>query len=208
MPVPIAAVRGHWTQASGGITTLIYDTFTDTDTTVINSHTIAPTNTPSASWSATIALYETPPNITIVSNQATIIPGAGATGGGSVANAGTANVVITAVVTTFSGAGYGFNGLIGRYNNASSYWAFDCVPGTNTIRILENGSTTRASASKVIAVNTAYNFTVTMNGNDLTLDVDGTSCNYTSASNNDKTSHGIVIISMLDSHQPGLITFG
>lgn len=175
--------------AAAGITTLILDEFTDANGTALTSHTIAPTNVPATSWSQ-VNIFGTP-SIQIQSNLATLIY---VTDSNSFAianlNAGVANVVITATVTT---AAIGRNepqGVIGRYNTSSSFWTFGVSTNLDKIQIMEQTATERASAAKTIANSASYNLTITMNGDVLTLDVDGTSCTYTSSTNNTKTVHG------------------
>jgi hypothetical protein len=177
--------------APAGPVTLIEDTFTDTDNVLIQNHTIAPTNTPATSWSAAekIALTDTG-TIKVSSNQVHIMDAASSRMA-SVVDVGLTDVVVTADVTTNGWGGNTFEGLTGRWSSSSSYWFFALNVNTDAISIREV-TTERAAASKVIAINTAYACTVTLAGNALTFNVDGTSCTYTSTTNNDKTKHGIV----------------
>ena len=177
--------------APAGPVTLIYDTFTDADGTLIQNHTIAPTNTPGASWSAAAKIGLTDTGTIKVSSNQVLISDAASSRMASVVDVGLTDVVITADVTTNAWGGNTFEGLTGRWSSTTSYWFFSVNVSSDAISIHEV-TTVRASASKAIAANTAYAFTVTLVGNVLTFDVNGTSCNYTSATNNDKTKHGVV----------------
>jgi hypothetical protein len=185
------------TQFSITSTLVIYDTFTDTDGTLLTAHTAqkAP-----AAWGATFAIFggANAKNPKINSNKASCLDASATAISGSIIDAGIANCVITAKITSVNEAVSGGQGVVFRYVDSSNYWYFDAVTaGTNLIRLHEVSAgvdSVRASFAKAIAVDTQYDISLTLNGTSITGIWDGTSVGFTSSVHQSATKHGLAII--------------
>lgn len=172
---------------SVGSTTLILDQFTGTNATAIASHTISPTNTPSASWAAGEGSCEIQGN----KMRAT---------GGSISSANSnSGVSDGSVSVTVNRSGNSDMAAMFRYVDANNYWLADLqvagTDGTGTFSIYEKTSgsyTERAHIAKVFTVNTDLVIRVVLNGTSIVATVDGgSSINYTSSVRQTATKHGI-----------------
>src|SRR6266446_9917275 len=163
-------------------TTLIFDTFTDTNGTNLTAHT-ADTNQ-GTGWLADTG------TITVQSNQANC-------GSGFpyyAIDAGQANVTITALVTP---TGTAAAGVSGRVSNATNSWDIDidAVSGGHLF-IYEQVSgtfTVRASTTAAISSGTQYTVQAVFSGNNVTATVNGGNQIAYGAANSNQTvtKHGI-----------------
>jgi hypothetical protein len=170
--------------AEAGPTTLISDTFTDTDATALASHTIAPTNTPATSWSALGGSF------TIQSNLASnTTPSGGVTD--AVVDAGDADVTITAIVRRSGAADCG---IIARATDVNNYLLLDLLlAGTVKLYRKEAGSYNElASVAQTFSVDTDYTLKFVVSGTALTGYVDDVEkVTATSSFNQTEDKHGI-----------------
>lgn len=175
----------------------VLDQFTDTDGTGLASHTIAPTNTPSTSWSAPAILdgIGATPAMTITSNQV-VTSGVGVSIVVSWVDSGTSNDTIAADITTESVAATGGNGFYVRVTDAANGWLCDMqTNGSGSLIIRENNSgslTTRATQSASVPTSTLFTgVNVVLNGTSITFNGASTSVSYASSSFQSNTKHGI-----------------
>jgi hypothetical protein len=168
----------------GGPTVLILDQFTDTDATALQSHTIAPTNTPGASWGVENAL-----KWTIQSNRAN-----GANGAGSAfADAGQADVTVTCDVYPDTSS---YDGIIARYSNSTNFWLLTVRSDLSEFSIYEfstgNGVVQRATTTVSITAGTKYTLALVVSGTSLSGTINGGhQITYTSSVNQTNTKHGL-----------------
>ena len=179
---PLAGTYTAPVASGGGATTaitLIYDTFTDTNGTAIASHTIAPTNTPSATWANSAAGWQ------IQSNKLKLVSG------GDVwcyVNAGVADCTIEADLTTAT-TGDSYLGIVLRYTNTSNFWNVQARidGGGNRWLITEiaSGSATTRATGGTTANATTYQVKIVLSGTTITLYVNGVlTASYASATSN------------------------
>lgn len=189
--------------AAGGI--VVYDTFTDTDATVLSSHT--PEKCPAGStWGG----GTTTTDDKIYSNELRGLRGS-LTGGHCGIETGVADCIITATVKPHSvsgGIGYFWRlpGIKVRCNTAAysvsysdtqSYYLICVNSNLDKFHILEKASgntwTERASASVTMDASTAYVIKATLSGSTITATLDGANeISYASAtSNQTSTIHGV-----------------
>jgi len=171
---------------AGGV--LIYDTFTDTNNTLLKNHIISPTNTPATAW-ATVA---TKADEKINNNR---------TGFGSNADcwsyldAGVADCKITSSAL-FMGVGVGANST-GFWLRGGAYFVLVGYGGGREIlAILGSDKTTILAQDNPIMTSDLSSvrlLTVTLNGAIITASLDnGLTCNYTTATiNQTTTTHGV-----------------
>lgn len=168
------------------ITVLLYDTFTDTDVTFLNLHTIAPTNTIGASWTALLG-------------NAYIKTGRVRNNGGQNPDSYTYESSRSDVTITqdhYHGGSYTSNHVILRCTDNQNFWHVYTTATDNYWRIVErntNVDTIRASAAKTINTSTVYAISVTASGATISATIDGgTPISYASATfNQTATKHGV-----------------
>lgn len=175
--------------AASGLTTLVYDTFTDADATSLTAHTIAPTNTPSTSWTERVGTW------TISGNKAvsTFTSNSHAT-----CNPGVADCTITCKAQTSATNGnmaYDV-GLVVRWGATTDYFLVGINSQGDLFRISERVSdnpVSRATASVTIDAGTEYTIVVTLSGTSISATLDGANqISYASATaNQTATIHGI-----------------
>jgi hypothetical protein len=167
--------------AAAGPTTLISDTFTDTNGTALASHTIAPTNTPATSWTVGEGTGTTE------GNRARI---AGAVCSAN-CDAGIADGTIQATVRR---SGTSDNAVMFRYQDATNYWIAD-LQAAGAFKIFERNAgsfTERATAVATFSADTDYVVTVILNGTSIIARVDGANeLTHTSTFLQSATKHGI-----------------
>lgn len=175
-----------------GLTVLVLDEFTDADATALEDHTVAPTNTPSASWTALVA--------------GVLINGNKAYGSGTPSSlkesdldVGVADCIIEADVASGAGLDVYFYGLLSfRVTDSNNRWSAGLVKETGSMTISERTSsvtTIRAEdTSYTWADNESFHFKLTLLGNDITFECSGDhvcSLSYSSAVRATVTLHGI-----------------
>lgn len=172
--------------APAGPVTLIYDTFTDTDNTLLTDHTIAPTNTPATAWSEIGNLGVS----SIRSNTARMSAYVGNAEACTVVDAGTPNVHITADVYHYNHSAI-INGLCARATGFNSRWELRL--DTTNLKLMEwnIGATQRASAAASLDSEVFYETEFILDGDNLTGKVNGVEVNYASSLFNTVTKHGI-----------------
>lgn len=175
--------RSYKKKAASGPTTLIYDTFTDTNGTDLSAHTIAPTNIPGASWGASSG------TLTIQSNKA-----GGNTNGRYKLTSGVSDCKVYGTIGTVTGGG-NYAVLYARWQDENNHWRIGFRHDLSAFVILEvngGGITARASTAWTPA-NASHVTIVTLNGTAIAADADaGTySINYTSSSFQAQTVHGL-----------------
>lgn len=182
---------GFFRKASASAATLISDSFTDTDTTAIASHTIAPTNTPSTSWTARTGTW------TISGNKAVTTT---ASQGHSTCNPGVADCTLSVVAkstTTASATHLADAGVVARWANTSNLWKISINQQADEFRIVEYAAataTTRAAASVAISASVEYTIVAVLSGTTIAATLDGANAiSYASATlNQTATVHGIL----------------
>lgn len=174
--------------AVGGVV-LILDQFTDADSTSLDAHTIAPTNTPATAWT------EQTGNWQITGNQACVA--VAALNGLATCNPGVADCALSASVKVTAGATTSRDaGIAARYSNTSNYWTIGINATDGAFRITErNGGTdsVRATVSLTISASAEYTIAVTLSGATISATLDGANpISYASATlNQTSTIHGI-----------------
>jgi hypothetical protein len=169
---------------AAGPTTLVYDTFTDTDATALASHTIAPTNTPATSWTTTSNKFA------INSNRAV---GTATAACFAKIDAGVSDCIIYARLAVSENSDHSM-GIAARYADDSNSWLFLINPSQNQLQLYELTSTSytlRASKSMTIDPGTNYDMVVTLSGNSLTVAIGSDSATYSSVVRNTATKCGI-----------------
>ena len=164
----------------------LYDTFTDTDGTELESHTMDS----GPGWTQHLGLFE------INSNQAEHVNPT-ATSCRAYAATSLSDVRVTAVASTalnFSGASA--PGVLLRASNGDNNWLLRIDRFNDTLRIFDRiatAHTARASTSFTASQGTEYTLEATANGTTLKLTVDGTTVTYGAATfNQTATSHGLI----------------
>lgn len=173
-------------RAAAGPTTLIEDAFTDTDATALSSHTIAPTNTPAASWASDSGAMDINGNKARTTTLAS----------GLVqyrANAGVSDCVVSVDVTP---VGASVLGMSLRRNSAVNQWVLVALEGIagNLFRLYEQatGYTLRASTAVTVTAGVTYALRATLNGTSIVGTLNGTNeISFSSASYQTETNHGI-----------------
>ncbi len=168
------------------MSTLLNDTFTDVDGTLLTAHTM---NT-GPGWVNGNGTFK------IVSNKAT--PNSNANDDMITSDAGNADVTLAMTVTAFGTAGNQRNpGIVLRYTDTTHLWLVDISPGTtNNIVLYENtgsGYTSRATGSAVIVSGTGTGVIVGCVGSVINVQISGNSIfTYIAASsNNTATKYGL-----------------
>lgn len=153
-----------------GNTVLLRDTFTDTDGVTLAAHTMDV----GGGWTMHVGTW------TVASNKAR----ADGTGGSvATADAGQANVVVTADVTVDLTSS-ALNGLVARYTDANNHW----IAGVDTggqlyVYEMAGGSLVlRASAAHGMTDGQTYAFTMTCSGTTIAANANGATASYGSAS--------------------------
>ena len=177
--------------SGGALTgTLIEDAFTDTNATALTSHTIAPTNTPAATWRNETGTKQ------ITSNKAiTATIDADGESFQSV-DAGKSDVTIDVDVTTGTDLANLYGGsILFRVTDQNNLWLVSLRSADNTFKILEKNAgtiTARASTSFTYATSTTYAVRVVVSGTSITATINGgNTLTYTSSFNQSATRHGI-----------------
>lgn len=178
--------------SSGGISSLVSDTFNDTDGVLLENHT-PDIDSFGGGWSSTFSLYSTPEDIQINNNRVQTPGATGTKVGASVIDSRSANVIISGDIVTINQNSLGNNGIIFRYTNANNYWLLDGLNGGawRLIEVTGGSSNTRDTGGSCVH-NTAYSLIITLSGNSISaVIVDEVTLSYTSASHNNATIHGI-----------------
>lgn len=172
---------------SGGVAapvTLILDQFTDTDATALESHTIAPTNTPAASWASDSGAMDINGN---KARSTTLASGLVQYR----ANAGVSDCVVSADVTPVAAD---VTGLILRRNSAVNNWVLVVDVDNDLFRLYERATTytLRASIAATITAGSTYAFSATLNGQSIVCTLDGANqISFSSATYQTETNHGL-----------------
>lgn len=180
--------------AMGGIATpapvlLISDTFTDTNSVDLASHTIAPTNIPATAWTVRAGTWQ------IQSNRGTTTTGAA--NGHATLNSGVGDVVITAKVVNNGSAGQANDsGIVVRWGSTNAFFRISINAADDVIRIVERAggsNTVVATTSVTIATGTEYTIVVTCSGSTISATLDGANAvSYALATANQASGiHGI-----------------
>lgn len=175
----------------GGVApvTLILDQFTDANGTALTAHTIAPTNTPEASWTNASG-----PDLTIQSNNAQLAGGAGANRGVTV-NAGQADVSITCLVNMSVVDENTTVGILVRGTNDLA--AYDVQLTDSAFRIvLDNAGVVATTAFSAVG-GVDYTIKVVCVGANITATLDGAhTITATDTTHTANTSHGLRPVSL------------
>jgi hypothetical protein len=178
--VPVVLSGGA---AEAGPTTLISDTFTDANDTVLASHTIAPTNTPATSWTV-----EAGGTISIQSNKAF-----SDTASKCVCDPADADVTLSAVMQMTSIGANSAIGIVARYTDIDNHWMVRWYNGTfEIVERTASVETQRDTEVFAISADTDYTIQAVLNGTSITATLDGLHpLSYTSASHQAATKHGM-----------------
>lgn len=171
---------------ASGVTTVILDQFTDTNGTALASHTIAPTNVPATSWS----VAEGTPTVTIQTNKA---QSTSSSDGILWLDSGVSDCTITCDVDPIAN---GNSGIYFRCTAANASWMARWQQGaTMQLQIYERnpGYTLRANTALAGADGEAYTMTIVLSGTSIAVTVNATTVNYTSATNQAATKHGLYV---------------
>ena len=171
---------------AGGLSLKVRDEFTDTNGTLLGSHTIAPTNVPSTSWGGIQGGAD------IQSNQAN----ATSTQTRFICNPGAADGEVRCDV--IAQAADGRHGVVVRAQDASNFWFVGFQSSANTFYIEERNAgtfTVRASVGKTINGGQTYAVRAVLSGSNIAGTIDGGSdISYGSATFlQSQTAHGLVI---------------
>lgn len=163
---------------------LVYDTFTDANSTALSSHTpdIAPVG---ASWALDAA------GLAINTNRVVNTIDAFRYG---VIDSGASDATITAKLTLGTIAGR-YAGFIFRYIDANNYWQAQIDAFGDTILIAEltaGSGTIRATESVTLGAG-PHDAVVTLNGTSIQVTVNGVTASYTSSQHQAATKHGILL---------------
>lgn len=177
---------------------LLVDAFTGTDGFDLVDHT-PDIDVVGGGWLTHFSSSGTSPAPEIQSNKATVT-NAGATAvAGIPIDAGQANIIISAKITTINLDGAGSNGILLRYTDEDNYIFADLVAGFGgalRIRKVQAGSeTSLASASVTVAINTTYYISITLDGDRITANGLGVTVSASSTFNNTATKHGLLLVS-------------
>jgi hypothetical protein len=173
----------HGVGAGPGPITLLYDTFTGTNNTLLTTHTmdVGP------GWTAVVNNWK------ISTNQA--VPNSSGNECLDVADSGQSNVT-AAVDSDFTNVGSNTDAcLIIRYQDSSNYWLLQLIAASNVLKLYEKGSGSfvlRGSTSYTVSINTTYTLEIVASGNNFTCYVNGVSeLTYTGSDFNTATKCGI-----------------
>lgn len=170
---------------------LILDQFTDVNNTLLSSHAIAPTNTPSTAWVNGQGTWR------VVSNTARKTASGGDGQNVAYCDAGVANVSIQ---TTFAPTQTYDGGILFNYTDNNNYWIYVCsYNGGSVLRIIYERAAgsfiARAQKSaQVQPFNATYTLKVECNGDSVIAYLDGVSDLSYSVSNRPQkssTKHGL-----------------
>jgi len=170
---------------SSGPTTLASDTFTDTNSTALNAHTMDV----GSGWTHRLGTLQIQSNTATVNTYSSDLAHA-------TTDVGAADGVIDVDVTSFNDGG-GVSTAIPtwRYVDDSNFWFQQVLVVTDAIEMYEKtggSNTLRDSASVTINSGTSYAIKMTLAGNVMTTTLDDANeLTYTSASHNTATDHGI-----------------
>lgn len=173
----------------GGTRTLILDQFTDTTGVALESHTIAPTNTPATVWSRIDGHFD------IQANQANGDLGPIVVYGVYVTDPGTADVTIQCDITPIAAPGR--QCVTGRLTDANNNWRIGVRgDGSNSFEILERNAgvqTVRATVTVTITPGVTYTLKAIFSGSTITATINGgNQISYNSATlNQTVTKFGI-----------------
>jgi hypothetical protein len=151
-----------------GVASLILDTFTDTNGTLLTAHAIGPLNVPGTAW--TPLSTDTGTNLLInaynqVKVQATVKR--------AKVDAGVADCRLSCDFNTGQCSGLGsIVGLVLRATDTSNYWWAGMDKSLNLLRLVEVTSE-RAAASKTWADNTAFSLGVICSGDSIQASISG-----------------------------------
>ncbi len=163
------------------MSTRILDSFTDTNGTALASHAIAPTNLPGASWSVLAGSFN------IQSNRAN---SANTTTGYAVFDSGVADCTISCVING-AATPIGIYVLF-RVTDASNFWFAYVAPGGNWILFKKVAGSNTNVASGTAPGTGDHTVNVTLSGNSISINWDGTNTLSTTDSfNATATKHGI-----------------
>ena len=161
-------------------TSLIQDTFNDTEGTALAAHVIAPVNTPSTSWTVHAGTW-------IISGNQVKKTAAANTYQSASVNAGIANADVSAVVYEQN------TGIVARLTDDNNYWML-LVTDTSGIYIFEKTGgtfTPRAVTAATVSFPVTARFVV--NGTTLTGYVNDKIVTFTSSVRQSATRHGLAI---------------
>lgn len=189
--------HGVLQQQTGGATTLVHDTFTDSDSTALTAHT-PNTDVEGGGWS--FAETDATPDPIISSNQFRAPAHTGTPTFPdmvSYIDSGVADVVID--LDGYMGVDvFAWCGVALRYTDNNNYWSVWCRANDNFLYITERnaGTTTnRASIAFTTSASTSVALHVVASGSTITATADGGSeASYSSATLNQSVGvHGIVV---------------
>lgn len=165
------------------VSILVYDTFTDTNSVALTSHT--PDKSP-APWVAIAGTMD------IQSNKASWASGALNI---QTINTGKADCTISCIVTTAGGIANDQNGISFRVIDTDNRWVAYLNNQGNTVNLLKfvtGTPTSGGSAAMTLANNTAYTVEVVLSGNSIIMNVDGVQkFSISDAAHATATRHGL-----------------
>jgi hypothetical protein len=166
------------------MTSVIVDTFTDTDGTAIAAHT-PDINTPGNPWASIAGVWKTLSNKAYPSSSS-VLPH-------SVIDSTYADCTVQVDVTLYASSAK--TGLVARYTDANNHWELTLSIGTGLLELIERNAGvnyTRASTSVTIATGQTHTLKLVMSGTSFTGTMDGTNTiTYSSSSFQANTVHGI-----------------
>jgi len=175
---------------------LISDTFTDTNGVLLSNHTIAPTNTPAATW--TYQAHPSLPGTFDIQNNVVNNVTAGKVPEYYL-NAGVADCIIEIDFTTHATVNldtYQIDVIFRNTDNANLWYVGKSTAQVIELREVTAGTSTQRVANVVTFVkNTAYHFKITLNGSSITCDLSGgatSQLTYTSSVRATVTNHGLL----------------
>jgi len=192
-----AVVSGE--AVGGGGSSLVQDTFTDTDSVLLVNHT-PDVDTVGTGWILHVLTVGSTNGMLITSNKAQDSVGT-ATGSAYayVIDAGQADCTITSDFFT-GGTNGNLSGFSYRVPGAQDYFVAVMNTATDELRIYEETggtATLRASSDTSVpfAISTTYALSLVLSGNSATLTVGAQSVSYSTAVRNTVTSHGLGSVS-------------
>lgn len=173
----------------GPVTTLVSDTFTDTDGTSLATHTIAPINVPGTAWTLNNFGFAINSNMANPTGGYNLAPNAIAT-----VDAGQADVTVT-VQVVFNHNNVTDSGIVCRYVDNNNFWIATLNISNGTFSIYERlaGSfVLRVQASLTVTIGTTYTIQMIASGSSLSATVNGGSgLAWSSTDFQTATRHGI-----------------
>lgn len=180
--------------------TLVSDTFTDTNGTSLTAHT-PDVDTVGGGWSLATATGSGSGTFTIENNKLEATRTSSTYFPIGTIDVGQADVTID-VNLTFETDDFGFDGIVFRYQDQSNFWFATREATSGDFRILEKNAgvnTERASIAAGISAGTNHDMQVVLSGTSITATIDGgNEITFSSSFLETETTHGLIGVDRAD----------